>query len=93
MIEEKQNKEVIKKMNKIMASSEEISENTGVEVHKQGEQIKRIEEDLSDLKRETDKAEKSTKRITSFWYWVKDGVKNYIKGGKEKLATNDKKNE
>ena len=38
---------------------------------------------MKDVNKEVDSAYHKTKRISSFWYWVKDSVKKYVKSGKE----------
>lgn len=63
---------------------EDTAVNTNLELHSQGEQLVRIKDKTKEINKVVDRADKTSKYMTSFWFRMKERVKRVIGLDKEK---------
>ena len=85
--------EKLNHLNALAYEMEGTAINTNVELHAQGEQLERIKDKTKEINKVVDKADKTSKYMTSWWYRMKERVKRLVGLDKEKEEKEEKKEE
>lgn len=54
--------------------------NINSELYKQSEALDRIYDKNNDIGQSLDRSDKTSKKMTNFWYWMKEAVKDKVVG-------------